>query len=332
MKKFLLTIAVVMTAFSATAQTKNYTDNLVVSIMGQSTDPQEATIAVTQAANGTYTLSLNNFMLGGAVAVGNIVVDGIEATETNGIKSFEASRKINITAGEGNEEWIGPMLGEVPVNLIGKMDDEKLYCSININMQEAEVGTIKVTFGDRKVFVEKTATYTDNLVVKIDGEETEPQQTTIIVDTNKDNTYTLSLNNFVLGKILPVGDIIVENITPSVNGKIANFTTSRSILITAGTGLEGETEWLGPNLGEVPINLVGKKDAENLYCTIDIDMSEMLGQTITVVFGEESKVTSIGNISVENGAKVIYDITGRRVNAITAPGIYIVNGKKTIIK
>lgn len=329
MKKFLLTIAVVMTAFFATAQTKSYTDNLVVSIMGESTEPQEATITVEQAADGTCTLLLNNFMLGGTVPVGNIVVDGIKVNATNGIKSFEASRNILITAGEGNEEWIGPTLGEVPVNLIGKMDDEKLYCSININMQEAGVGTIKVTFGDRKVFVEKTATYTDDLIVDINGEKTEPQQTTITVETNKDNTRTLLLNNFVLGKILPVGNIVVENIAPAVNGNIVNFTTSRNILITAG---EGEADWLGPQLGEVPINIVGKMDAEHLYCTIDIDMSEMLGQAICVVFGEESKVTSIGNISVENGAKAIYDITGRRVNAITAPGIYIVNGKKKLIK
>ena len=43
--------------------------------------------------------------------------------------------------------------------------------------------------------------------------------------------------------------------------------------------------------------------------------------------------TGIGKLKVENGkAKVIYDLTGRRVDAITAPGIYIVNGKKTLVK
>ena len=43
--------------------------------------------------------------------------------------------------------------------------------------------------------------------------------------------------------------------------------------------------------------------------------------------------TGIGKLKVENGkAKVIYDLTGRRVDAITTPGIYIVNGKKTLVK
>ena len=42
--------------------------------------------------------------------------------------------------------------------------------------------------------------------------------------------------------------------------------------------------------------------------------------------------TAIENVEVENEVKVIYDLTGRRVEEITAPGIYIVNGKKTLVK
>ena len=42
--------------------------------------------------------------------------------------------------------------------------------------------------------------------------------------------------------------------------------------------------------------------------------------------------TAIENVEVENTVKTIYDLTGRRVEAITAPGIYIVNGKKTLVK
>jgi hypothetical protein len=58
----------------------------------------------------------------------------------------------------------------------------------------------------------------------------------------------------------------------------------------------------------------------------------MMGQIINVAFGEEDKVTSIENIAVENGSDVIYDLTGRKVDAITTTGIYIVNGKKVFIK
>ena len=42
--------------------------------------------------------------------------------------------------------------------------------------------------------------------------------------------------------------------------------------------------------------------------------------------------TGVENVVVENSVETIYDLTGRRVEAITAPGIYIVNGKKVLVK
>ena len=47
-------------------------------------------------------------------------------------------------------------------------------------------------------------------------------------------------------------------------------------------------------------------------------------------FGEGT--TAIENVEVENEVKAIYDLAGRRVEAITAPGIYIVGGKKVLVK
>ena len=48
-------------------------------------------------------------------------------------------------------------------------------------------------------------------------------------------------------------------------------------------------------------------------------------------FGEGT--TGISEVTTENGnVKAIYDITGRRVENITAPGIYIINGVKVLVK
>ena len=48
-------------------------------------------------------------------------------------------------------------------------------------------------------------------------------------------------------------------------------------------------------------------------------------------FGEGT--TGISEVKGENGeVKAIFDLTGRRVETITAPGIYIVNGKKVLVK
>ena len=180
------------------------------------------------------------------------------------------------------------------------------------------------------VAMAQTTNYTDNLVVTIDGESTEPQETTIVVEQNADGTYKLALNNFVLGEEVMVGNIVLDGITATENNGIKSFQTNQEIFITAGEG--NEEDWMGPMLGAIPVSLTGKMDAEKLYCTIDIDMSEMLGQMINVVFGEQDAVTSISNIAAENGASIIYDLTGRKVDTITTAGIYIVNGKKVVIK
>ena len=47
---------------------------------------------------------------------------------------------------------------------------------------------------------------------------------------------------------------------------------------------------------------------------------------------EEGSFTGIEEIIESEGTKAIYDLTGRRINEITVPGIYIVNGKKVLVK
>ena len=178
------------------------------------------------------------------------------------------------------------------------------------------------------VAMAQTTNYTDNLVVTIDGESTEPQETTITVEQNTDGTYKLSLNNFTLGGEIQVGNIVLDGITATEESGIKSFQTTQNIIITAGN--EGnEEDWIGPFLGEIPVSIIGKMDAEKLYCSINI---EMMDQIINVEFGDADAVTSIENIAAENGANVIYDLTGRKVNEINAAGIYIVNGKKVLVK
>ena len=67
-------------------------------------------------------------------------------------------------------------------------------------------------------------------------------------------------------------------------------------------------------------------------------VSEITGKSPTedikinfVVYNEDQ--TSIEDVKGENGnVKTIYDLTGRKIETITKGGIYIVNGKKVLVK
>lgn len=318
-----------LTAVFAIAQTKTYTDVLQVIINEQAATPQEATIEVEKAADGTYTLSLRKFMLVDpalTLPIGDIVLSGITATENDGVNNIATKQTISITASDDTPDyWLGPMLGEVPVDLKGKMTDGKLYCSIDIDMSAILGQTIAVVFGTD---IKSVAAYTDNLVVTINGASSEPQPTTISVTEGVDGKYTLSLNNFML-ETIAVGNIVLTGISVDEANGIKNFSTKQNINITEGE--DASQSWIGPMLGEVPVDLKGKMTADKLYCTIDIDMSGMLGQVINVVFGND--ITSgISAVKGDAANAVIYDLTGRRIDAITAPGVYIVNGKKQLVK
>ena len=160
MKKFLLAMFMTVTTMVAMAKTNIYTDMLLVIMEGEPMGSQTATIFVEENTDGTYKLSLNNFVLGSgeeALAVGNIVVDNIETTEVDGIKTFQTSQNILITEGDASQEfWMGPYLEEVSINLTGKMDNKKLFCTIAI-----EALDVNVIFGD-----ENAVTSISNIAVE----------------------------------------------------------------------------------------------------------------------------------------------------------------------
>ena len=182
---------------------------------------------------------------------------------------------------------------------------------------------------------QNTKTYTDQLVVTINEESTEPQDANVIIEYLEDGTCNLSLANFTLvagEDALPVGNINVKGITLEDGDGVKTFSTSQSIQITAG---EGEGEWIGPMLGDVPIVMNGKLTDEKLYCTIDIDMMSVMGQMIHVTFGTDltDGIEQVG-VDVQNKGKV-YLLNGTFVgnNLNTLPqGMYIVNGKKVVKK
>lgn len=122
MKKIFTLLALVCCSLSVLAE--DYKCNLAVWVNNIAADPQQMNISATKQADGKYTLELKNFILyseGQPLAVGNITVNDIDATEDGDSKvSISTAQGIMIEAGdaEGVDFWMGPILcQERPINI-----------------------------------------------------------------------------------------------------------------------------------------------------------------------------------------------------------------------
>lgn len=328
MKKFLLTVLCALFCLCGMAQSeKIYTEPLVVTINGESTEPQDASITVVDNGNGTINFVLSNFVLnmgGNEMGVGNIEINSLEVKESVfGIKYFNYDDVLTIAEGnkEGIDTWMGPMLGDIPLVLQGKMTDDNLYVTIDIDMQAMLGQIIYVKLGANDLSREKI--YTEPLVVTINGESTEPQNTGITVVDNGDGTINFVLNNFILAvgeEQMGVGNIVLDTlvVTKEEDG-LMHINYDGPLAIAAGDK-EGVDLWMGPMLGEIPLKLVGKMTEEKLYVTINIDMQAMIGQIISVQLGTDDfnslktgDVNADGDVTIADGVAVLNAMAGQEV-------------------
>ena len=346
-----------------------FTDDLIVTINGESTAPQQTTVYLSLNEDNTCNFVLPNFMLDGGdgniMPVGNIVLKNLPlAPSEEGYYTFSYDGTLLITAGNaaGYDTWLGPLLGEIPLKLRGKATMDKVYVTIDIDMMETLQQIIYVTFGsDFGSADDLGMPFTDDLVVTINGESTAPQQTTVYLSLNEDNTCNFVLPNFMLdggdGNIMPVGNIVLKSL-PLAPGEDGYYTFSYdgTLLITEGNAAGYDT-WLGPLLGEIPLKLNGKATMEKVYVTIDIDMMETLQQIIYVTFGTDFTPAppatyalsfvvdgqTISTAELEAGSTIVYpevdsregytfawdnNATTMPAEALTITGTYNVNNYK----
>lgn len=131
-----------MTCLCGMAQTARvYTESLIITINDEQSEPQVATLMVADNGDATINFTLKNFMLVSGVdmiPVGNVNVVNIPVEKgEDGLLHFECERDIIIEEGDlsGIPMWIGPSIGEIPLKLKGKLNDEKLFVTIDIDMQ-----------------------------------------------------------------------------------------------------------------------------------------------------------------------------------------------------
>ena len=164
---------------------------------------------------------------------------------------------------------------------------------------EGETTTYTVQFDNSTATV---TPYSNDLSVTINGLCTQPQPTEIQLIDEKDGSTSLALNNFMLVSgedAMPVGNIYLTNVQRSGENPM-RLTTTQKIAIMPGD-LPGIDFWLGPMLGDVPVELNAEVADGKMTATIDIDMQEALGQIIHVVFAPTLNISTETNLNTEAG-------------------------------
>jgi hypothetical protein len=140
MKKIIAMLAAVSCSLALSAT--SYMCHLKVVINDVATEQDQVQVDVTKE-NGAYNLNLKNFLLvadGITLPVGNISVSGVEGVNEFGYTTITFSAPINITPGDdpnyNESDWIGPLLGDVPIDLTARFIGTALNANIDINMMD----------------------------------------------------------------------------------------------------------------------------------------------------------------------------------------------------
>lgn len=163
-KLFTLFLVIAVSAISAMAE--DYTDNLSITVLGQTTN-QEATITAEEQTNGKYKFALNNFAFGDE-QVGDIVIEDVDANEKDGIVTLTIDKKTVKVTNPGKLGKTINMLGGVELTMNAKISKaaQKMYAVLDMT---AKLVQVKATFGDEK----NITTGISNLPVNNDNEKEE---------------------------------------------------------------------------------------------------------------------------------------------------------------
>ena len=227
-----------------------------------------------------------------------------------------ADNKITISFGSLTEEGVYTYV--IPAGFFtmdGKANEEHTFSIELYTFEIVPLEVVSVTPAEGNVEHLDRIIIEFNQNVSLSWNEDWQQISQQIVLKGEDKDYTLTYNSMSnLGKTL---EYLVNaewngyEYTSTPITTVGKYTLDLSQIVVDHAGESYIDEWGYPNTMWHSKNQVCKGAAE---WTIANDG------------------TGIENVEAENGAKVVYDLTGRRVENTDNAGIYIVNGKKVVIK
>ena len=171
-----------------------------------------------------------------------------------------------------------------------------------------------------------------------DAPEAEEPETPV---ETKEYTVTEALAAYVDGKQIPaiVTGYIVGARKDNINSEFGTATIDTNILLSDNADETDEANCIIVQLpqGEIreKLNLVDNPDNYKKKLRIKGSIEKfynVAGLKYTTDYELLTETTGIKNMDVVTENGVIFDITGRKVENMTVPGIYIVNGKKVLVK
>ena len=231
-------------------------------------------------------------------------------------KATLADNKITVSFGNLTEEGIYTYA--IPEGFFTMDGVANEYTSVSVELYTFEITPLEVV---SVTPVEGNVAQIDKIIIEfnqnisLSWDENWQQISQQIVLKGEDKDYTLTYNPMSnLGKTLEYlvnAEWTGYEYTATPITAAGKYTLDLSQIVVDHAGESYIDEWGGNNI---------MWHSKNQVCPGT--------KTWTIVAGE----SSIDDVVVENGEKVIYDLTGRRVENITNAGIYIVNGKKVLVK
>ena len=227
-----------------------------------------------------------------------------------------SGNKITVSFGELTEE--GVYTYSIPEGFFTMDDVENEYTSVSVELYTFEIVPLEVVSvtpveGNVAELSKIIIEFNQNIALSYENWQQISQQ---IVLKGEDKDYTLTYNS-----ASNIGNTL-EYIT---NAQWDGYKYVSTPITAAGKYTLDLSQIVVDHAGESYIDEWGYPNttwhSKNQVCNGGT-------KTWTIVAGE----SSIEDVVVENGAKVIYDLTGRRIENITDAGIYIVNGKKVLVK